>query len=171
MAASLQSVPNGSDLLIDANVFVYGLTSQSAQCRALLERCSQELICGITLFEILHETTHKFMIAEALQKGFFAGQQERGAKYLSTHPNQVKVLTDYWVNTVRLLTLNLLILPMERGIVGRAQRERVNAGLLTNDSLIVASMKEYGVSCIATNDRQFEAVAGISVFSPTDLVV
>jgi len=70
-----------------------------------------------------------------------------------------------------LLTLNLLILPMERGIVERAQRERVNAGLLTNDSLIVASMKEYGISCIATNDRQFEAVAGISVFSPTDLVV
>jgi len=77
MAESLNSVPDGSDLLIDANVFVYGLTSQSAQCRTLLEPSSQEHICGITIFEILHETTHKFMIAEAIQKGVFAGQQEK----------------------------------------------------------------------------------------------
>jgi len=54
--------------------------------------------------------------------------------------------------------------------VESAQAERVNAGLLTIDSLIVAAMREYGISRIATSDRQFEAVTGIAVFSPTDLV-
>jgi len=170
MAELLDSVPNGSDVLIDANVFVYGLTAKSAQCKTLLERCSREEVSGMTLFEVVHEATHTFMNGEALQKGLFDGQQEKGAKYLSKHPEQVKVLTDYWVNIVRLLALNLLVLPMEQDIVEGAQAERVNAGLLTNDSLIVAAMREYGISKIATNDRQFETVAGISVFSPTDVV-
>jgi predicted nucleic acid-binding protein len=171
MAELLDSVPNGSDVLIDANVFVYGITAKSAQCKALLERCSKEEVAGITLFEVVHEATHKFMTGEALQKGLFAGQPEKGAKYLSRHPEQVRVLTDYWLNTVRLLALNVLLLPMEQEIVKRAQLERVNTGLLTNDSLLVAAMREYGISRIATNDRQFEAVTGISVFSPTDVVV
>ena len=169
MAEPLDSVPDGSDVLIDANVFVYGLTAKSAQCKTLLERCSREEVSGITLFEVLHEATHKFMIAEALQRGLFAGQ-EKGAKYLSKHPEQVKVLSDYWLNTVRPLALNMLLLPMEQHVVESAQAERVNAGLLTIDSLIVAAMREYGISRIATSDRQFEAVTGIAVFSPTDLV-
>jgi predicted nucleic acid-binding protein len=59
---------------------------------------------------------------------------------------------------------------MEQDIVLEAQTERVNAGLLTNDSVIVAAMREYGISRIATNDKQFDPVAGITVFSPTDLV-
>jgi len=168
MAELLDAVPNGSDVLIDANVFVYGLTAKSAQCWTLLERCSREEVTGITLFEVLHEATHQFMKGEALQKGLCARQV---AKYLSEHPEQVKLLTAYWANTQRLLALNLLFLPMEENIVTVAQTERVNAGMLTNDSIIIAAMREYGISRIATNDRQFEAVAGISVFSPTDVVV
>lgn len=171
MPELLDSVPNGSDVLIDANVFIYALTAKSAQCKTFLERCSREEVTGATLFEVLHDATHKFMIAEALQRGLFAGQQEKGAKYLSKHPEQVKVLTDYWVNTLNLLALNVMLLPMEQDILERGQTERVNAGLLTNDSIIVAAMREYGISRIATNDRLFEAVSGISVYSPTDVVI
>ena len=166
MAQSLGSIPDGSDLLIDANVFVYGLTASSAECRALLERCSREEITGITLFEVIHEATHHFMTGEAREKGLCDRQP---ARYLSEHPEQVMRLTDYWRNARRLLDLNLLVLPMEEDIVTRAQIERMNAGLLTNDSIILAAMREYGISRIATNDRQFNTVAGITVFSPTDI--
>ncbi len=171
MANALAAIPAGSDLLIDANVFVYGLTAKSAQCKALLDRCSKEEVTGITLFEVLHEATHKFMLAEATQKGVFAGKPERGAKYLAKHPEDVKLLADYWTNAQRLLALNLLFLPTDQNVVNKAQGERVAAGLLTNDSIIVAAMREYGISRIATNDALFDTVAGISVFSPTDVVV
>jgi len=166
VAERLAAIPNGSDLLIDANVFIYGLTAASAQCKVLLERCSNEEVFGITLFEVLHEATHQFMLAEGRQKGLFLRQ---GAKYLAEHPDQVRLLKDYWINTQRLLALNLLFLPTEEEIVRKAQHERVHAGLLTNDSMIVAAMREYGITSIATNDRQFEAVAGITVYSPTDV--
>jgi|SRR5882724_12878952 len=169
MADSFSAIPNGSNLLIDTNIFVYGLTHKSAQCKALLERCSTEEITGITVFEVVHEATHDFMRGEARDKGLFTAT-EKGAKYLANHPDQVKILTAYWVNTQRLLALNVLILPTEKNIVEVAQTERLNAGLLTNDSVIVAAMREYGISSIATNDHHFDAVAGITVFSPSDLV-
>jgi predicted nucleic acid-binding protein len=166
MAQDLNNVPNGSDLFIDANVFIYGLTAQSAQCKAFLERCSREEVTGITLFECTNNATHHFMKAEALQKGHCAGQAMR---YLSQHPEVVGQLTDYWANTQRLLALNLLFVPLEMKIVTEAQPERVNAGLLTNDSVIIAAMRDFGVLSVATNDRRFDAVAGVTVFSPTDI--
>ena len=95
---------------------------------------------------------------------------------LDTVPNRTDVLIDanvfiygLWANTQRLLALNVLFLPLELSIVTGAQPERVAAGLLTNDSMIVAAMRRYGVSLIATNDRQFNAVPGITVFSPSDV--
>lgn len=168
MGAPLDTVPNGSDLLIDTNVFVYGLSGSSPQCKECLRRCSIEQVTGITLYEVVHEATHTFMLAEGRSRGLFARQ---GASYLSAHPEQVKLLTDYWVNTQRLLALNLVVLPMEEKIVIGAQQERFAAGLMTNDSIIVAAMREYGILNIATADAGFDTVGGISVFSPTDLPV
>jgi predicted nucleic acid-binding protein len=166
MPASLDTVPNGTDVLIDANVLVYGLSAKSAQCKTFLERCSREEITGVTLLETVNDATHQFMKAEALQKGLCARQ---AMNYLSTHPEQVKLLTDYWTNTQRLLALNLLFIPLELDMVQGAQPERVDAGLLTNDSVIVAAMREYGISQIATYDHGFDAVKRITVFSPTDI--
>jgi len=166
MSEPLDTVPNGSHVLIDANIFVYGLSAASAQCKGLLERCSREEVTGIALLESVNDATHQFMRAEAVQKGFCARQ---ATQYLSAHPEVVRQLTDYWTNTQRLLALNLLFVPLETDILVSAQPERANAGLLTNDSMIVAAMKEYGIARVATNDRQFDAVAGITVFSPTDI--
>jgi predicted nucleic acid-binding protein len=157
MAALLDAVPNRSDVLIDANIFVYGLTTKSAQCQAFLARCSREELTGIALFESVNNATHQFMKGEALSRGLCAGQAMR---YLAANPDQVKLLTDYWTNTQRLVELS---------IVTGAQPERASAGLLTNDSIIIAAMRGYGVSLIASNDRQFDAVPGITVFSPTDI--
>ena len=108
MARFLDAVPNRSDVVIDANIFVYGLTAKSNQCQAFLGRCSREELTGIALFESVNNATHQFMKGEALQKGLCAGQ---AMKYLSANPDQVKLLTDYWVNTERLLALNCCFYP------------------------------------------------------------
>ena len=120
MASDLGSIPPGTNILIDTNIFVYGLTAQSAQCKTFL---------------------------------------------LENNPEQVKTLSDYWRNTERLLALNIVLLPMEKGIVVRAQIERANAGLLTNDSIICSDDERVRISRIATRDNQFDRVGGIVVFS------
>jgi predicted nucleic acid-binding protein len=86
--AALDAVPDGSNVLIDANVFVYALSKMSPQCSTFLARCSRERIFGITLFEVVHEATHAFMRAEGLKKGLFTAQ-ERGAKYLASTPTKL----------------------------------------------------------------------------------
>jgi len=165
-AEPLPSLPNRSFLFVDANIFVYGLSGQSAQCRELLDRCLREELTGITLFETVNEVTHRYMVAVALSKGLITSGR---AKDLRAKPGLIAQLHDYWRNTERLLALNLLFLPVNEAILRGAQLERQAANLLTNDSLIVSCMREHGLSFLATNDADFERVAGITVFKPQDL--
>jgi predicted nucleic acid-binding protein len=167
MAASvLSSLRSHSFIFIDANIFVYGLSGQSAQCRQFLDRCLREEVTGITLLETVNEVTHRLMVAEALSKGLIT----RGtAKRLREHFGLIPGLADYWRNIERLLALNLLFVPVNEPILRGAHSERQAAGLLTNDSMIVSCMREYGVSFLATNDEDFGRVVGITIFKPGDL--
>jgi predicted nucleic acid-binding protein len=47
-----------------------------------------------------------------------------------------------------------------------SRRIRESCGLLTNDSTSVSIMKRFGIPNIATNDSDFERVAGIEVWKP-----
>jgi len=165
-AEPLSRVPDRSFLFIDANIFVYGLSGQSAQCRRLLDRCLREDLTGITLFETVNEVTHRFMVAEALSKGLITAG---GAKSLRHNFSVISALSDYWRNTERLLALNLLFLPVNEAILRGAQTERHSAGLLTNDSMIVSCMREHGLSFLATRDADFERVSGLTLFQPEDV--
>jgi len=165
-SAALASLPSHSFIFIDTNIFIYGLSGQSAQSAQFLERCLHEDVTGITLFETVNEATHRFMVAEALAKGAIM----RGtAKRLRQQFRVIRTLSDYWENIERLLALNLLFVPVNEEILRAAQSERQAFGLLTNDSMIVACMREYGISFLATNDADFERVAGITVFRPSDV--
>lgn len=165
-ASALSSLSSRSFIFIDANIFVYGLSGQSGECRQFLDRCLREEVTGITLFETVNEVTHRLMLAKALSKGLIT----RGsAKRLRENFGLIPGLTDYWRNTERLLALNLLFVPVNEAILRGAHAERQAGGLLTNDSMIVSCMREYGVSLLATNDEDFDRVVGITVFKPTDL--
>ena len=162
----LPSVPAGSDVFIDANIFIYGPNKKSAQCSALLERCSREEVTGVSLFEIVNEATHKFMLAEAVLKGVVATPSAAALrrKYL-----EIPLLIDYWRETERILALNLLFFSTDEQIVRSAQLERQNASVFTNDSMILSWMREYGIRYIATADKDFERATGITVFAPDDI--
>src|SRR5208337_1728906 len=163
---TLPNLPDRSFVFIDANVFIYALTAQSAECRQLFERCLREEVTGIALFETANEVTHRFMIAEALSKGLITAG---GARAPRSKFQQIPTLTDYWLDTQRMLALNLLFMPVNETIIRNAQAVRQEAGRLTNDSMIVAGMREYGLSFLASNDSDFERVRDITIFKPTDL--
>ena len=147
-------------------MFVYGLNRMSAQCLQLLERCSREEVTGISLFEIVNEATHKFMLAEARSKGLITREN---ASELRQRFAAIPRLIDYWRETERILALNLLFFSTNERIVRSAQSERQGAGLLTNDSMIMSCMREYGIQYLATADRDFDRASGITVFGPDDL--
>ncbi|HMD95950.1 MAG TPA: type II toxin-antitoxin system VapC family toxin [Terriglobia bacterium] len=164
--SELPNLPGHSFIFIDANIFVYGLSGQSGHCRQFLDRCLKEEVTGITLFETVNEVTRRLMVAEALSKGLIT---RATAKRLRENADLIPRLSDYWKNIERLLALNLLFVPVNGAILRGAHAERHDAGLLTNDSMIVSCMREYGVSFLATNDADFERVSGITVFKPVDV--
>ncbi len=61
------------------------------------------------------------------------------------------------------------MLPVDLGRCLRAADVRAETGLLTNDSIIVATMRDAGLTAIATADGDFERVEGVQVYRPTDL--
>jgi predicted nucleic acid-binding protein len=162
----LTSVPAGSDIFIDANIFIYGLTHQSAQCLELFERCSREELTGVSLFEVVNEATHRLMIGEAKAKGVITSG---GAEALRKRYLQIPTLSDYWHDTERMLALNLLFFSTDEQIVRGGQPQRQSASVLTNDSMILSWMREYGIRNIATADKDFERAYGIVVFGPDDI--
>jgi predicted nucleic acid-binding protein len=163
---SLLSLTSGTDVFIDANILIYGLTGQSAQCRAFLDRCAREELVGISLIEIVNEATHRFMLAEAFAKGIIT---KESASHLRKQFKQLSSLNVYWTNTERILNLNILLQATNEIIIHGAQPERVAAGLLTNDSMIVSCMRDFGIRALATNDGDFERVIGITVYKPDDI--
>jgi len=164
---SLRDIPSGTDLFIDANILVYGLAGQSTECRDLLLRCSREEVFGVCLYETVNEATHRFMLAEAMAKRLIPAE---AARELRTRPGAVRALNDYWQNTQRVLALNLLFLELDEEILRAGFTERQAAGLLTNDSMIVSLMRLLGVPNLASADADFDRVAGITVFGPSDLI-
>lgn len=164
--ADLPSIPDGSEIFIDSNIFVYALSGSSPQCRALLEKVSLGEIRAVTSYHVVGEVTHKLMLAEHIAKG---GSPAGARKYLEGHPQVVRALTHYWTAAERILAMNILFVPVDEATIRSAQAVRVQSGLLNNDSLIAASMMRLGLTVIASNDEDFAAVSGFSVFQPTDL--
>ena len=76
------------------------------------------------------------MIADAKEAGQIPAGQGGPARYLEQHPDIVRALQHYWINAERLHSLNVLFLEAEERVLRRAQIERQNADLLTQDSVL-----------------------------------
>lgn len=162
----LPNLPRGADVFLDANIFIYAFAAQSPDYRELLRRCAREEVCGITTLEVINEVTHRLMLSEAVATAVIT---RVSVAALKGKWREVTRLTQYWVQTVRIFGLNILILDSDGPRLHRAQTMRSRHGLLTNDSLILAAMDEYRIGCLATRDDDFDHVAGLMVYKPTDI--
>lgn len=162
----LPSLPQGSDVFLDADIFIYAFGRQSQQCHDLLARCAREEVFGITALEVINEVTHRMMLVEAFAAGVITRENARDLK--GKH-QAIQGLTQYWAQTIRIFGLNLLILNSDQRRLHQAQAVRSSHGLLTNDSLIIATMDEYGIPYLASLDNDFDHLSDVTVFKPTDL--
>ena len=141
----LPNLPRGADVFLDANIFIYAFAAQSTDCRELLRRCAREEVCGITTLEVINEVTHRLMLSEAVAAAVIT---RASVAALKGKWREVTRLTQYWVQTVRIFGLNILIMDSDALRLHRAQTMRSRHGLLTNDSLILAAMDEYRIGCL-----------------------
>ena len=164
----LTALPVSADVFIDANIFIYGLSGKSMECKQFLVRCAAEEVYGFSLYEVVNDATHYLMTGEAYRKGLIA---RASAELLKKKFRVIPTLVDYWEETKRILNLNLGLVANERDIVLSAHPERQAACLRTNDSMIVSCMRTYGIINLASNDSEFDRVVGIVVYKPSDVVL
>ena len=162
----LPSIPQGADVFLDANIFVYAFGGMSAECEAVLARCARQDVFGVTSFEVVNEVTHRLMVAEAFQKGLIAKPRSDD---LRRRPAVVQGLTDYWMQVSQIFRMNLVIVSAEETILRRAQGVRAAYGLLTLDSVLAATMEEYSLTRLASHDHDFERIGGLVVYHPSDI--
>ena len=88
---------------------------------------------------------------------------------LRRRPDLVRTLHDYLWQVESIPTWGIEVLPVDLGRCVRAGGIRAASGLVTNDSIIVATMHDEHLAAIATADADFERVEGLQVFRPSDL--
>ena len=163
---SLDAIPAGARVLVDANILIYAKRGMSAQCRRFLERCAQRAISGVLTTIVVAEFCHRRMMQEAQSRGLSGSNP---AKALSQNPALVRQLTQYRQDMEDLLGGELALLAIEEADFAHALELQRQHGLLTNDSLNLAAALRAGVNLLATADPQFDSLPGITVFRPDDL--
>jgi len=165
--SALSELPSGSQIFIDANIFVYHFGGEDAladACTEFLLRVENRDVRAFTSTMVLAEVLHRLMIVEAVEK---YGRPLKGiVRYLKEHPDVVMGLGKYSIAPEKICQMNVITLVTTLEDVLDSKRIRESSGLLTNDSVSVSVMKRFGILNIASNDSDFERVAGIEVWKP-----
>ena len=163
----LDEIKAGSEVFIDANIFIYHFTGVSDECSDFLNRCEEGDLTAITSVNVILEVLHRLMMVEAVKKKMV--KPPNIVKKLSKDPSKVKKLNEYFVNTQKISEMGIEIKPVSMETMIKSQMVRLGYGLMVNDSVIAASMQEEGIKLLATNDTGFETIDEIIVCSPDDV--
>ncbi len=165
--ASLDDVPGGARVFLDASIFIYHFSERSSQCRRLLKRCEQREVAGFTSVVAFNEASHRLLILEAVQSGVVSTGNV--LRKLRRRPDLACQLRLHAVQMQCVPAWGIDVLPVDLGRCLRAAALRESTGLLTNDSVLLATMRDEGMTAIATADSDFDRFDDLRVFRPTDL--
>lgn len=164
---TFNSLKKGDIIFIDANIFIYNFGAQSVECKELLLRCAKGDLTGYTLTSVLLEVLHRLMIAEAIERGYITDKSP--LKKLRENPEIIKKLTTYIQNVEKIGEMNINVVSLTHELIKKSAKIRQSEGLLTNDSIIVAAIKDLGLSNLGTNDSDFDDIKWLNIFKPSDL--
>jgi predicted nucleic acid-binding protein len=163
----LTAIPESTRCYLDATIFYYHLVETPAlsdDCSDLLKQIELGHVDGVTSTVTLAEVTHKMMLAEVVARH---GVRHQGLIVrLKRHPTLLDGLTSHHrvVETVRGLPLHVEAITLD--LLARGMALATQERLLTNDALTLAVMEHVGVTILATNDDDFDAIARITVYKP-----
>ena len=164
---NLDGIEEASAVFIDANVFIYHFVGASPQCSRFLARCESRELRGATSALVLAEVCHRLMTIEAVERNLVAPRNV--VSKLATHPDLVRQLMTYETAIEAIPSMGVEVTPLTDAIVIQGLRIQRRYGLLTNDSMVMATMFRDGFRILATADRRLARVDRIETALPTDL--
>ena len=164
----LRDISPGTHCFVDANIFYYHLVDippLSEDCSNFFERIEQHEIIASTSSVAVAEAVHKVMLAEAVARH---GLERTGlAHRLQRQRELIKKLSEHTKVTSLVRALNIHVEPVTLVTLERATLLSTSFSLLTNDALTLAVMEHLGLKDLATNDRNFAKLTGITVWMPS----
>lgn len=149
------------------NIFVTYYVTQGnllKSCSDFFKRTAVNDVYGYTSVLVAAETIHRVLVAEAAKQLHLASRDT--IAYLQKHPDVVKQLKQNLTIASDMRQMGINILHLTHNDLHRSKAVRSAFGLLTNDSLIVATMEKNNLVDIATNDAGFLGVVGLRVWRP-----
>ena len=165
----LTETKTGSGIFVDSNIFIYHFTGVSDECSDFLGRCERGKLVAMTSVNVILEVLHRLMMVEAVRKNLV--KPPNVVKKLSKAPQKLKCLNEYSENTEKIQDMGVAIKPLIFETIIKSHVVRLTSGLMVNDSVIIAGMKQEGVKLLATNDKAFEKVDEIDVCIPEDIIL
>ncbi|MEW6455627.1 MAG: PIN domain-containing protein [Acidobacteriota bacterium] len=163
----LDDIKSGEKIFIDSNIFIYHFSGVSKSCKEFLIRCETGEVYGFVSINILLEVMHKLMLAEALYKKLITPGNL--VHKLRENPDIGKKLSEYQKNTMNILEMGVEVILFHEEILEMSFEFRRDYGLLVNDSITSAMMKNSGILNIASSDKDFERVKTFKVYPPSDV--
>jgi predicted nucleic acid-binding protein len=164
---TLDQIPAGARITVDANIFIYHFTGKSRDCHDLLLRCqSREVTAEIPCHTAL-EVLHRLMTIESVVAGVTGSGNI--ARKLAEKPERVRSLTRCHAEFAALSRLGVTIVDTTVEALGRVSAICLRHGLLANDAALVAVMETRGVGHLATADSNLLGLPHIQSYLPGDL--
>jgi predicted nucleic acid-binding protein len=156
---------SGARCFVDANILFYYFVHHpqfSPPVANWMKRVVVgDLFAGVTA-PVVADALHRVMIAEVQM----VYAKPKALSYLKDHPHVISTLRAYPQAIQTALSLPLQLLDMEGALLQDLAGLSGSCQLMTNDSLIVASMRRHGIPHLATNDNDFDNLPGITVWKP-----
>lgn len=169
----LASIPTGTSVFVDTNIFSLHFQGRSATCSAFINRIAQGDVIAYVNTQVLSDLLHKLMLAEACTKGLIVKQSASQLKIcLLANRTIAANLTDYQSHFENILGIGLKVLSITSKLLVDTKVERRTHGLMTGDSLHMGNMNHHStpIRDIVTYDGDFAHIPNINVWEPMDVV-
>jgi predicted nucleic acid-binding protein len=165
---SLSEIKAGEWVVIDANILIYANQRQSGECLDFLKRCAAGELHGIVPVPMVAELVHALMLIEARENNWT--DRSNPARALAQHPDLARRLTRYEIQMREFFGIGLRIEPVGAADILEAMRIQKEAGLLTNDALLLATARRLNCGIVASADRTIARAPGFTVYVPGDIL-
>jgi predicted nucleic acid-binding protein len=161
-------IPAGSSIFLDANALVYHFAphpTMGAACSALLQQIQRQQLVGFTSTHVLSEVAHRLMTFEAATR--LGWLHSKVPQRLRQNRAEIKKLTAFRQAVDEIPNFGIQVLTVAPNLVSEAAALSQEFGLLSNDALIVAVMRVYGLVNLASHDADFDGVPGVMRYRPS----
>ncbi len=165
---TLADIPAGTTVFVDANILIFALTKHpvhGSACEVFLDRIENQEITAVTSTYVLGEVVHRIMTIEACDR--FGWPVQGIANRLRRHPSEVQQLVRARQALGEISAVPVIVLAIAPPLVSLAVDLSRQTGLLYGDGLIVAVMRDQGLSQLASLDTDFDRVPGLTRYSPS----